>query len=262
MISINLYDTLTFTEEENGSIELRVTGPTAGTHHSQSLVPSDQENLVVKAARLLRQRAGISSGVRIHLEKRIPVAAGLAGGSSNAAASLVALNQFWHTGLSTAELMEPAAELGSDISFFVPSCRAAVCSGRGEIVEPVVIRSPLHFVVARPRTGLSTAAVFSQLDLDQPQHEIIGIRNAIESRSVNQLVQHLHNRLQSVAREINTDIVELQQELSQLPIAGQLMSGSGSSCFAMCHTHRQAVRLAAALRNRLPVSVFVAQCSS
>jgi 4-diphosphocytidyl-2-C-methyl-D-erythritol kinase len=262
MISINLYDTLTFTEEKSGSIDLCVTGPTAGKHDGQSMVPSDQGNLVVKAARLLRMRAGKGSGVRIHLVKRIPVAAGLAGGSSDAAASLVALNRLWNTGLSTAELMELAAELGSDTSFFIPSCHAAVCRGRGEIVEPVVVGNPLHFVVARPKTGLSTAAVFSQLDLNQSPHEITDIQNAVESGSVNRLVQHLHNRLQPVAQAINTDIVELQQELSKLRTAGQLMSGSGTSCFAVCHSRRQAIRQATTLRNRLPVSVFVTQCSS
>ena len=134
MVSINLYDTLTFTEEENGSIELCVSGPTAGLgptagndQSSTSAVPSDQNNLVVKAARLLRERAPTNrakqTGVRIHLTKRIPVAAGLAGGSSDAAATLVALNHFWKTGLTNAELMDLAAQLGSDISFFIPSVK-------------------------------------------------------------------------------------------------------------------------------------------
>ena len=271
MVSINLYDTLTFTEEESDSIELRVSGPTAGIEltadndkRRPSAVPSDQTNLVVKAARLLRERAASNrakqTGVRIHLTKRIPVAAGLAGGSSDAAATLLALNHFWKTGLSEAELMELAAELGSDISFFIPSCKAAVCRGRGEIIEPVSVRMPLHFVVVRPQTGLSTAAVFSQLKLGEPTRDITNIKNAIKHGGVNDVVQHLYNRLQPIARQLNSDIAELQQEITKLPIAGHLMSGSGTSCFAVCHSHRQAMCLAATLRSRLPVSVFVTQC--
>lgn len=267
MVSLNLYDTLTFTAEESGSIELHVSGPTAGVDQNDaSAVPSDKNNLVMKAATLLRKRAVSDSvktqGVRIHLQKRIPVAAGLAGGSSDAAATLVGLNRFWGAGLSEAELMELAAQLGSDISFFIPSCQAAVCRGRGEIVEPVSVATPLHFVVARPKTGLSTAAVFSKLELGEPVQDITHIKNAIQRGGVSQLVQHLHNRLQPIARKLNSDVVELQKQLANLPIAGHLMSGSGTSCFAVCHNSRQAQRLAKLLRSRLPVSAFAVQCRS
>ena len=127
------HDTLRFTEEPTPEIRLRChgRGVVGGT------VPPGDDNLVVRAARLLQEHSGTSRGVTIDLWKRIPVSAGLAGGSTDAAATLVALDRLWELGLAAEELLTLAARLGSDVSFFVRGIPAAICRGRGEEIHPV-----------------------------------------------------------------------------------------------------------------------------
>jgi len=178
MVAVDLFDTLTFTEEDSNDIRLQCSGLGAGKQGSVpgsfapggaaqasadaegEGIPLGSDNLVVKAAQLLRGHAGVERGVRISLVKRIPSAAGLAGGSSDAAATLMALNRFWNLGLGVFELQRLASHLGSDVAFFVDGTSAAVCHGRGEIIEPLDVPLGLHFVIVRPRTGLSTALVY------------------------------------------------------------------------------------------------------
>src|SRR3954471_18211939 len=137
MVTVGIYDSLTFTEDDSDEIRLRCFGSTSSptsARTSENDVPDGRQNLVYRAAELLRQHAGIARGVRIELEKRIPVAAGLAGGSSDAAATLTALNQLGNLDLPTAELQRLASQLGSDIGFFLCGKAAAICRGRGELV--------------------------------------------------------------------------------------------------------------------------------
>ena len=162
MCPINLYDTLYFKEDPSGELALRcqwatmVGGPESAGFDS---VPSGPENLAMRAVDLLRRRAGCDLGASLRLVKRIPAAAGLGGGSSDAAAALVAANLGWKLGLSAADLAAAAAQLGSDVPFFL-SGGPAVCRGRGERTEPVGELGALDFVVARPPAGLATAAVY------------------------------------------------------------------------------------------------------
>lgn len=258
MVSINLYDTLTFTEEVNGSVELSVSGGRVG---QRCVVPTDRSNLVMKAADLLRERAGIQTGVRITLHKDIPVEAGLAGGSTDAAATLVGLNRYWNAGLSNHELHELASKLGSDINFFIPSCTAAICRGRGEKVEPIHVGRTLHFVVAKPITGLSTAAVFSKLDLSQDTKSISEVKQAVKTGNIGNLAVLMHNRLEPIARELNPDVAKMQREFSSRQPIGHMMSGSGTSCFAVCPNRRAALRLAGQIRSATQRPVFVVRSS-
>ena len=122
-------------------------------------VPRDGKNLVLRAVELVRRRTGTKQGARLRLIKRIPTAAGLGGGSSDAAAALVAANLGWKLGLSLPELAALAAELGSDVPFFL-NRGPAVCRGRGERIEPADGLGLMNFVVVRPPEGLATAAVY------------------------------------------------------------------------------------------------------
>jgi len=135
--AIDLCDTLTFDLAD--SISLKCSEPSLET----------PDNLVIKAAELLRQRGGQGKGARIKLEKRIPWAAGLGGGSSDAAATLLALNVLWDLKMATSELIDLGARLGSDVPFFI-HCRAAVIEGRGEKVEPVPVSARSWFVLLVP----------------------------------------------------------------------------------------------------------------
>src|SRR3972149_2907718 len=159
---INLYDTLFFKEDASGQIKFgleRVSGVWGPKGSGLGEVPLGADNLVVRAAELLRRRCGAPRGAVVRLVKRIPSAAGLGGGSSDAAAALAAANAAWGLGRSAAQLGSLAAELGSDVpSFFAGG--PAVCRGRGEQVQAAGDLGMLHFVVVRPPVGLSTAEVY------------------------------------------------------------------------------------------------------
>src|SRR5205085_2403024 len=179
--------------------------------------------LVCRAAELVRRRAGHAGGVAIRLWKRIPLAAGLAGGSSDAAATLAGLNRLWRLGWTRAELAGLGAELGSDVAFFFFT-PAAWCTGRGERVEPLSLGRPLDLVLACPAVGLSTAQVFRHVTV--PAHPLVGdeVRRAAAAGDVVELGRRLHNRLQPVAERLCPAVADLRVRLASLGPAGQLMS--------------------------------------
>src|SRR6476469_7269340 len=150
MLAIDLEDELDVAPAESGELSLTCDDPA---------LPTGPENLVLKAASRLRAETGTSAGARIHLRKRIPWAAGLGGGSSDAAAALEGLNELWKLGLSTAALARVGSDIGSDVPFFLNG-PAAWCTGRGEVVTPVKVGKPLDLVLVKPAEGLGTAEVY------------------------------------------------------------------------------------------------------
>ncbi len=259
MVSVGMYDTLTFMEDQPGKIRLRcfegspvgASGPDRSTP-----LPEDGNNLVVRAAELLGSRAGVGQGVRIELIKRIPVAAGLAGGSSDAAATLVALNRFWNLRLNNDELARMAAELGSDVPFFLNPTAAAICRGRGEIIKPLFPKARLHFVIACPMLGLSTAAVFKRCTLPAIPRSVAPIVECLASGRLGEMGSLLYNALEPAAFELDPRVCKLKELLSRETADGCLMTGSGSACFALCANRRQARHIAGRLRSRHAANVF------
>ncbi len=239
MVAVGLYDTLEFKKESTGAVTL---------HCDQPSLSTGPDNLICRAVELVRQTAKVSKGVSIRLWKRIPLAAGLAGGSSDAAATLAGLNRLWKLGWDRAKLVELGARLGSDVAFFF-STPAAWCTGRGEIVEPVKLGRVLDFVLVCPPVGCSTAEVFRNLAV--PAEPLNGdeLRRAAVEGDVEKLGVLLHNRLQPAAERLCPQVAALHRELAQLRPAGQLMSGSGSTVFALCRQPGEAIRIARALRS-------------
>jgi 4-diphosphocytidyl-2-C-methyl-D-erythritol kinase len=238
LVAVSLYDTLEFKEEPSGTVRLRCDDPS---------LSAGPDNLVARAAELLRRRTGHPGGADIRLWKRIPVRAGLGGGSSDAAAALAGLNRLWRLGLDRRALAELGAELGSDVPFFF-AAPAAWCTGRGEQVEPVALGRPLDFVLAFPGVGLSTADVFRGVAV--PDEPVPGndVREAARAGDVEALGRRLHNRLQPAAERLCPAVAGLRQRLAGLGPAGQLMSGSGTAAFALCRGPEEALRIARALR--------------
>ncbi len=286
MVSIGIYDTLAFTPDPSGKIRFRcfhagrrfvtarrlatarrlttarrlATGHPSEANASRQEIPGGCENVVVQAANLLRRHAGVKQGVRINLRKRIPAAAGLAGGSSDAAATLAALNKMWNLKLSAAELCQLAAQLGSDVSFFVTAAPAAICRGRGEIVEPFLIPLGLHFVVVRPAAGLSTAAVYRHCRPASRPKRVNCLAESLRAGRLRSAARCLHNALLVPAEQLSEDVRRLRTRFSSLSVLGHQMSGSGTAYFGVCAHRRQALSLAARLRAERLGSVFVAQC--
>jgi 4-diphosphocytidyl-2-C-methyl-D-erythritol kinase len=208
-------------------------------------VPLGPENLAWRAANALRSRAGVNKGAKICLVKGIPAAAGLGGASSDAAAVLVAANAGWSLNWPRERLLTIAAELGSDVPFFLMGS-AAIASGRGEKLE--ARRLPcLHVVVVKPPVGLSTPRVYAGC---QPRTNTAGPGALIDALVGNpaRAATMLSNDLQAPAMRLTPWIERLQQEFQRQSVLGHQMSGSGSSYFAICRTARQARRLAATLR--------------
>ena len=155
MQEIDLADNLQFEETQEG-VKLEC---------NDKNIPLNQDNLVCKAANLILKECGINKGVLITLEKRIPVGAGLGGGSSDAAATLKALNLLWKVGLNDGELMEFAAKLGSDIPFFIKG-KTSLCSGRGEKISPVEVRNKMDYLILFPHVHISTETIYKNLKID------------------------------------------------------------------------------------------------
>jgi 4-diphosphocytidyl-2-C-methyl-D-erythritol kinase len=258
MVAINLYDVLSFEPNDLGKVHLSC---------DVADLPVSADNLVYKAANLLRMRTGCTLGATIHLSKRIPWAAGLGGGSSDAAATLVGLNELWQLNLSNQELAGLAGEIGSDISFFFYT-PIAWCTGRGEIVSPMVLGKPLHLVLVAPEAGLSTAEVFRELKWETQKSEVRSQKSEIRDQrtkpdldmvsafvegDVNQIARYLHNRLQEPAMRLSSSVREWYRRLQNTNAAGCLMSGSGSSLFALCRDHREALQVIQELQRGSPL---------
>lgn len=260
MVSVGLYDTLRFREESSRQVQLRCfhSGRCAGPNAAEAdRVPVGGNNLAVRAACLLRDYAGVDRGVRIDLVKRIPVAAGLAGGSSDAAAVLVALRRLWGLKLTTGELQQLASQLGSDVGFFLAPSPIAICRGRGEEVEPLNLPLRLHFVIARPSTGLSTAAVYSQCRPTGAPRSVDPLVACLRTGQLHLAARHLYNTLQAPAEQLNAEVTYLKRLFSQHPVLGHMMSGSGTAYFGVCANQRQAQWVAARLKAMCVGSVYV-----
>ena len=232
MTAIDLGDELTFAPHDS-QIELICDNP----HLS-----SGPDNLIHRAARLLRSATGCGRGARITLKKRIPWAAGLGGGSSDAAATLLGLNDLWQLKLSREELAGFAAQLGSDVPFFLLG-HAAWCTGRGEIVEPLPTCGELHFLLVKPTGGCATAEVYRRLELPGKPLDGTAVKDALKCGDIQGIASNMSNRLQESAFGINPDVALLFDCLKKTSCLGCLMSGSGSSLFALADGRSHASKL-------------------
>ena len=240
MVAIRLYDTLVFHAESSPALTLQC---------SDATLPTGPGNLILKAAKLLQDHTGCPLGASIRLVKRIPLAAGLAGGSSDAAATLLGLNRLWQLGLSDQELAKLGGEIGSDIPFFFHA-PAAWCTGRGEIVTPVDLGKPLDLVLLCPAFGMATPAVYNRVVVPQTPASGDAIKEALAKGDVDYIGRLLHNRLQQAAESLDPRIAEYAAMLKETNPAGCLMSGSGSTLFALCRSADEAGHVAANLKTR------------
>ena len=230
-VPIRLCDALTLVPSKDPQIQFECVG--------NDTVPTDETNLVVKAVKLIQKRFNVQYGAAITLLKRIPIQAGLGGGSSNAAAALRLACQVWDISVSDSELMPLAAELGSDCPLFfydVPT----ISTGRGERVQPLPSIPTLWFVLLKPPEGLSTAKVYAECLPQRENRMPDDLIAAMSNGNVHEIGRHLFNRLEIPARKIwpRFDAVK-SQLLSSGCIAGQ-MTGSGTAFFGLCEDESHA----------------------
>jgi 4-diphosphocytidyl-2-C-methyl-D-erythritol kinase len=215
-------------------------------------VPQDRSNLAVAAALALAERARVEPLVRLHITKSIPVAGGMAGGSADAAAALVACDALWQTGLSRSELGELAAALGSDVPFSLVG-GTALGTGRGEVLTPVLARGRFHWVVAIADGGLSTPAVYAECDrlrdgIPVPEPRVAdALMAALRTGDADALGAALHNDLQDAACSLRPPLRETLQTGAQAGALGSLVSGSGPSVVFLARSPEHAIDIAVAL---------------
>ncbi|ADG73765.1 4-diphosphocytidyl-2C-methyl-D-erythritolkinase [Cellulomonas flavigena DSM 20109] len=214
-------------------------------------VPTDESNLALRAARAVAERAGVDDGVHLHLVKGVPVAGGMAGGSADAAAALVACDALWGTGLSRDELLELAAGLGSDVPFSLVG-HTAVGQGRGHLLTPALSRGEFHWAFAVQDRGLSTAAVYRAFDeirhpdgpLDDDQD--VPLMQALLAGDPAALGAALHNDLEAAAIELDPGLTEPLAVATDAGALGVVVSGSGPTVAALARSRKHALAVAAA----------------
>jgi len=196
-------------------------------------VPDDCRNLAYQAAKLLKETFSIREGVAISITKHIPVAAGLAGGSSDAAATLRGLNKLWGLGLSVHELARLGAQIGSDVAFCVYG-GTAIATGRGEIITPISSPPPCWVVLAKPPIGVSTAEVYRNLQLEHVSHpDVDAMVKAIERQDYAALCRSVGNVLEEVTLKKYPEVAHIKEQMKRFGADAVLMSGSGPTVFGL-----------------------------
>ena len=249
MHQINLFDILTLEMTEGNGIILTSTDPS---------VPTDDSNLIIKAAKTFFEKTGISASARIHLHKSIPMGAGLGGGSTDAAGTLTALNTMFDTPLTIDELAVTAKTLGADVPFFLHGgCMLA--EGIGEILSPLPPLSNVYILLAKPSVSVSTAYVYKNLVLDESiKHpDTKSAITALETGDLDLLASSCGNVLETVTAIEYPEIEEYKNILLSHGAAYSLMSGSGSSVFGIFADKKSAETAYNNFKNITPFTYLV-----
>lgn len=249
--AVDLHDEIraTISSDGNISVSVQFDSDRAGERGS---VPENDDNLAVSAAQLLRHAAGIQDGVYLAIRKAIPVAGGMAGGSADAAASLLACNELWSTGLTRSELEELGAKLGSDVPFALRGGNA-LGTGRGERVSPILARGSYHWVFAVASEGLSTASVYAEFDrlnadrdVAEPKisDELLG---ALRAGDAEALGRALTNDLSDAALSLRPELTQTLAVGLECDALGAMISGSGPTAIFLARDDKHALDISFAL---------------
>lgn len=225
MQTIYLYDNVTMEKTEEAGIQLEC---------NLFYLPVDETNIAYKAAKLLMDEFDIKGGVRIVLDKHIPVAAGLAGGSANAAAVLVGMNRLFSLGLSGQELMERGVSLGADVPYCVMR-GTVLAEGIGEILTPLPPLPKCYVLIAKPGISVSTKTVYEKLDSQEiTEHpDIDGILEGLDKQDIHKVAASMGNVLETVTIGDYPIIEEIKHVMKEEGALNAMMSGSGPTVFGI-----------------------------
>ncbi|HJF32865.1 MAG TPA: 4-(cytidine 5'-diphospho)-2-C-methyl-D-erythritol kinase [Sporosarcina psychrophila] len=243
MTTVDLADRIWLRPTDDGQITIKA---------SERFVPNDRKNLAYQAAELLQLKFGISSGVEITLEKSIPVAAGLAGGSSDAAATLRGLNRLWNLKLGVNELATLGARIGSDVSFCVHG-GTALATGRGEIIESLPAPPNCWVILAKPAISVSTGDIYGKLDLASIAHtDTATMVEALRTGDYEKMCKSVGNVLEPVTMELHPQVVMLKEQMKKFGADAVLMSGSGPTVFGLVKHESRVPRIYNGLKGFCP----------
>lgn len=238
-------------------IGLELTGREIAVTVRGAELPAGSGNLAWRAASLLKEKYRVTGGVHIELTKRIPVAAGLAGGSADAAAVLFGLNRLWELNIPEQELQQSALQLGSDVPFAL-SGGTALAEGRGEVLTPLPPLPPCWLVLACPALMVSTAWAYQELDArPAPGPDIASLAAAVQQRDLGRVAAHLGNSFEALVADRYPLILQLKQAFSALGALGASLSGSGPTVFGLFNDRAAAESAAHQLAGRARTFVTV-----
>jgi len=245
--AVGLYDDVTVTSAPAGSgVTVRMVGD------ATEQLPTDDDNIAVRAVRLAAARAGRSDDVHVAITKAIPIAGGMAGGSADAAAVLAGCAALWTNSLDAVALHDLASQLGSDVPFLLEG-GTMIGTGRGEILTPVLAQGGFHWVIAVSDTGLSTPAVYAELDRLRENREVSppsvddDLLRALRGGDARALGRCLHNDLQEAALSLRPSLARVLDAGSDLGALGGIVSGSGPTCVFLARDREHALDIAVGL---------------
>jgi 4-diphosphocytidyl-2-C-methyl-D-erythritol kinase len=233
MQTVDIYDELEFKKRKDPDIILSVS--------SRDNIGDIANNLIFKAAKLMKERYSIREGIEIKLNKKIPVAAGMAGGSTDAAATMLAMNEMFELGLTRDKLMEQALRLGADIPFCVLG-GTALAEGIGERLKPLPAPPSASVLVVKPPINVSTKWVYDRLDTEKIEKhpDIDAIVEALENKNLKGITDNMENVLETVTEKEYPIISDIKRMMIGSGAMNALMSGSGPSIFGIFHDEEMA----------------------
>lgn len=240
MQTIRMYDQLDMRKSMEPGIHLTT---------NKKYIPVDENNLVWRAAKLMMDTCGIIEGVSIHLHKVIPVAAGMAGGSSDAAATLVGMNRLFHCGLSKEKLMELGVQIGADVPYCVLR-GTALAEGIGEKLTVLPPMPDCWILIGKPGISVSTKYVYTTLDLntDTVHPDIDGMKKALEDGNLYGITERMGNVLQDVTIPAYPEVERIKEQMKTLGAVNAMMSGSGPTVFGIFDNEEKAQEACQKLR--------------
>lgn len=240
MQTIRMYDQLDMRKSVEPGIHLTT---------NKKYIPVDENNLVWRAAKLMMDTCGIIEGVSIHLHKVIPVAAGMAGGSSDAAATLVGMNRLFHCGLSKEKLMEFGVQIGADVPYCVLR-GTALAEGIGEKLTVLPPMPDCWILIGKPGISVSTKYVYTTLDLntDTVHPDIDGMKKALEDGNLYGITERMGNVLQDVTIPAYPEVERIKEQMKTLGAVNAMMSGSGPTVFGIFDNEEKAQKACQKLR--------------
>jgi 4-diphosphocytidyl-2-C-methyl-D-erythritol kinase len=251
---IDLADTIIFKKRKDNQIRVKC---------SNRQIPQGKTNLCWRAAALLKEKLKVSSGIEIELKKRIPVGAGLGGGSSNAASVLLGLNRLWNLNLSQARLAKLGAKLGSDVPFFIYQAKFALGSQRGDKIKRLgsLDKLKLWFILVYPNFKVSTPLIYRKFDaylaadrnfsrLTRPRRGVKILTSQLLKKGKLVGGQYLFNSLGVVTSRLYPVVKQVKNSLLGIGLDKVMMSGSGPAVFAICNSGKQAQSLRSKLRKQ------------
>jgi 4-diphosphocytidyl-2-C-methyl-D-erythritol kinase len=234
MVSIDLNDYVTVTKISENQVIVE-----SNSHK----MPLNAKNDVYKVAVLIKEKYAINSGVKIELQKSIPICAGLGGGSSDAAATIRALNNLWDLKLSIEEMIAIGFEVGSDVPYCI-SAGCALISGRGEVVECIEYNLSSWIVLVKPDFGISTRKIFKEIDCNTISRvDINSLKQAIQDGDYQEMLKFMGNSLEDITIAKKPFIQKIKDRMLKCGADVAQMTGSGPTVFALCQSEKRADKI-------------------